>query len=172
MMILLERFVTAAEAIAAALTTIAANTKGTLIATPEAGTQAATTDKTAGNNEAQVPKKQRSRPAAGETIQAGGIKDSDKPVATIVAEALFGDQKPSTDTPDEVMDYEVLKRAVLEVGSYSEQGRQAVIKMLGEYGVKNAKDVAPEKREEFHGKLLVVLTDLQNDEANAEDEFA
>ena len=174
----LERALVAIEAIAAALTTIAANTA----ASPTAMQRDSQVDTgkaaVAGENKP-APEKttKRERPAKTDVVKAEGIKSEDKATALVVAEALFGDQKGDAAPVApvaEVMDYEILKRAVLEVGSYSEAGRQGVIKLLGDYGIKNAKDLKPELREEFHGILLGILTDLQNAESNNDDggEFA
>jgi len=148
----IERALTALEQIATALTTIAASTgKVTMPAAPEATAPA----------EAKTPVK-RERPVKAEATKPEVVKS-----APVKAEPAPVVEDDFTDAP-EPMDYEVLKRAVIEVGSYSEQGRQSVIKMLGEYGVKNAKDVAPAMREEFHAKLLGALTDLQNAEHDDE----
>lgn len=166
----IERALVAIEAIAAALTIIAAN---------GAASPIRQADEAAGNSEAKVagsipePKK-RSRPSKDEIAKATGIKVEDQDTALVVAKALVGKPEPEAAPVVEAMDYEVLKRAVLEVGSYSEQGRAAVIKLLGDYGVKNAKEIPPELREEFHGILLGLLTDLQNAESETDDgaEFA
>lgn len=162
----IERALTALEAIALALTAIAA--------THAPARQA---DESAGNSEAKPQPEattQRKRPSKTEVAKATGIKVEDQDTALVVAKALVGKPEPEAAPVPEVMDYEVLKRAVLEVGSYSEQGRAAVIKLLGDYGVKNAKEIQPELREEFHGILLGLLTDLQNAESETDDgsEFA
>lgn len=172
----IERALTAIEAIAAALTTIAAahapaiSNGAAMDKILDAAKPVATTE----DKPVATEKPKRSRP---EIAKATGIKVEDQDAALIVAKALVGDQKgaPEANIP-EPMDYEILKRAVIEVGSYNETGRQAVIKMLGDHGVKNAKDIDPAKRETFHKKLLDVLTDLQNaenvDDGDDNSEFA
>lgn len=170
----IERALTALEAIALALTTIAAT---------HAPSPTRTADEAAGKSETKVSGStaqpeaaatQRKRPSKTEVAKATGIKVEDQDTALVVAKALAGKPQTEAAPAPEVMDYEVLKRAVLEVGSYSEQGRAAVIKLLGDYGVKNAKEIQPELREEFHGILLGLLTDLQNAESETDDgaEFA
>lgn len=164
----IERALTALEAIALALTTIAATHA------PSPTRQA---DEAAGSSESKAQPEtttQRKRPSKTEVAKATGIKVEDQDTALVVAKALAGKPQTEAAPAPEVMDYEVLKRAVLEVGSYSEQGRAAVIGLLGDYGVKNAKEIAPELREEFHGILLGLLTDLQNAESETDDgaEFA
>lgn len=157
----IERALIAMERIADALTAIAANTQ------PVTGlsAQAEAPKQTAPEATAPAPEaKKRERPA-----KATGVK-TDAPTPAPTPEPT---PEPEAPAP-EVMDYEVLKRAVIEVGSYSEQGRQRVIALLGEFGVKNAKDIQPELREEFHAAVLNALTELQNAESGdgADEEFA
>ena len=169
----IERALTALEQIATALTTLSVAVAVVSRIPAVAESQEAAFDnsgKTA--PEAKAPAK-RSRPSKEDVAQATGIKVADQDTALVVAKALAG--KPQTaaasvETAPEPMDYEVLKRAVLEVGSYSEAGRAGVIALLNEYGVKNAKDISPELREEFHSSVLGILTDLQNAEAGNDDE--
>lgn len=173
----IERIITALELISASLATLAesgsANAKSTALLaadyldkTTDVGIAKQSGEIPAPEAKAPTPSK-RSRPAATEVVKAEGVK-VDAPVTKPVPTA-----EPEAPTPD-VMDYDVLKRAVLEVGSYSEQGRAAVIKLLGDYGVKNAKEIQPELREDFHSILLGLLTDLQNAESETDDgsEFA
>lgn len=156
----IERALTALETIAVALAAIAA-THAPAPQQPEAKVSSSTPE----------PKK-RSRPSKEEIAQATGIKVEHQDTALVVAKALAGKDQSEAASVTEPMDYEVLKRAVLEVGSYSEAGRAAVIKLLGDYGIKNAKELPPELREEFHGILLGILTDLQNAEVNDDEAFA
>ena len=67
----------------------------------------------------------------------------------------------------EPLDYDILKRTILEVGGFSDEGREYVMSLLKGYGVKNAQQVPPEAREEMHNKLTEKLTQLQN----ADEEF-
>jgi len=167
----IERALTALEKIADALTTIAA----THAPVPTAGTRtcaesAAPVAEASVSGETKPAK--RERPSKTEIAKATGIKVEDQDTALVVAKALAGKTEPVATPESDVMDYEVLKRAVLEVGSYSEAGRAGVIALLGDYGIKNAKDLPAELREEFHAILLDTLTDLQNAEVAADETFA
>ena len=75
----------------------------------------------------------------------------------------LGEEAPAV----EVLDYDILKRTILEVGGFSDEGREYVMSLLKDYGVKNAQQVPPEAREEMHNKLIEKLTQLQN----ADEEF-
>lgn len=167
----IERALTALEGIALALTAIAAVHAPIVQCDSQVPAGEAKVD---GEVKPTETKTRRSRPSKDEIAKATGIKPADQDTALIVAQALVGKPQAEAAPVAEPMDYEVLKRAVLEVGSYSEQGRAAVISLLGDYGVKNAKEIAPELREEFHDILLGLLTDLQNAESETDDgsEFA
>lgn len=141
---LLERFVKAVEAIAAALTAMSQG-GGTLTA-GDAGTP----DKPATTRRRSTADKKDEKPA-----------DS-KPPKDEKVEAK-PDPKPAPE-----FDYEILKKAIVELGNFSNGGRAAVLGLLAEFKVKNAKELPVDKREDLHGKVVAKLAELQNEDGDGE----
>lgn len=138
---LLERFVKAVEAIAAALTAMSQG-GGTLTAgapdKPATTRRRSTADK-------KDEKPADSKPPKDEKVEA-------KP-----------DPKPAPE-----FDYEILKKAIVELGNFSNGGRAAVLALLTEFKVKNAKELPVDKREALHDKVVAKLAELQNEDGDGE----
>lgn len=142
---LLERFVKAVEAIAAALTAMSQG-GGTLTAgapdKPATTRRRSTADK---KDEKPAEKPADAKPPKDEKVEANP------------------DPKPAPE-----FDYEILKKAIVELGNFSNGGRAAVLGLLAEYKVKNAKELPVDKREDLHGKVVAKLAELQNEDGDGE----
>lgn len=132
----IERFITAVESIAASLAKLADGTVPVTDTKPEPSEEQAT--KPAG--------RQRTTKATKDKVEAAPPKE----------------EKVEAAKEEPEFDYEVLKRAIVELGNFGNDGRTAIIGLLGKYGVKNAKDVPVSKREELHAAAVAKLAELQN----------
>lgn len=149
-----ERLVIAIELIATALTAIANNASGL---TPPVDAAAP----------APAPSKRRTKAeiAADEAAAAAAAKTDTKvdatPVNTTVVDAKPAAAPAAAAAPAPTFDYEVLKTSVIELANSGAEGKAQAILLLGQYGVRKASDVAPEKWEELNGKMQKALAELQ-----------
>ena len=144
---LITRFIVAVETIATALTALST---GSAVPTPAA------TDKPAG--EAAAPKPS----GRGKAANAAKADNAAAPAAdTSAADAAAADKAAAKEEPG--FDYEKLKKAIIDLASAGEEGKDAAVRILTDAGLEKgqkASDAPKTKWEGMHKQAVAALAKI------------